>query len=47
MDQDEINRLEKEGVISRELIGEARTILIPPEYFGEEEEEFMKILGLQ
>ena len=47
MDQDEINRLEKEGVISRELIGEARTILIPPEYFGEEEEEFMEILGLQ
>ncbi|MBW2623333.1 MAG: CoA transferase [Deltaproteobacteria bacterium] len=47
MTGEEITRLEKEGVISRELTGEPRSILIPPDYFGEEDEEFMRVLGLQ
>jgi crotonobetainyl-CoA:carnitine CoA-transferase CaiB-like acyl-CoA transferase len=47
MKGEEIARLEKQGVISKELTGEPRTILIPPEYFGEEDEEFMRVLGME
>ena len=42
-----MKRLEEMEVISRELTGEPRSILIPPDYFGDEDEEFMRVLGLQ
>jgi crotonobetainyl-CoA:carnitine CoA-transferase CaiB-like acyl-CoA transferase len=45
--EEEMSALDKEGVISTELKGDPRTILIPPEYFGDCDEDFMKRLGLE
>ncbi|MBW2623206.1 MAG: hypothetical protein JRD68_09900 [Deltaproteobacteria bacterium] len=47
MQDEEITPLEKKGVISRGLIGPPRSIFFPPEYFGDEDEGFTRILGLE